>query len=85
MKFYYSHSDFAPQANETPMTYKLTKAVTNLVNSYKEKAEYYKARADKLEIERNTYYNAILSCLEENAHLADGDNCTLITLKRALL
>ena len=39
----------------------------------------------KLERERNKYKNAILSCLEENLHLADGEDCTLITLKRALL
>lgn len=28
--------------------------------------------------------NAIEKTLEENGHLADGDNCTLILLKRAL-
>ena len=27
---------------------------------------------------------AIVQTLNENAHLADGDNCTLIALKRAL-
>lgn len=27
---------------------------------------------------------AIRRCLEENAHLADGDNCTLIDLKQAI-
>lgn len=28
--------------------------------------------------------NAIKETLEENAHLADGDNCTLIKLKHAI-
>lgn len=28
--------------------------------------------------------NAIKQTLEENGHLADGDNCTLIVLKRAI-
>jgi hypothetical protein len=41
--------------------------------------------ARKLERERNHYRDAILTCLEENAHLADGEDCTLIGLKRALL
>jgi hypothetical protein len=27
---------------------------------------------------------AVALCLEENAHLADGDNCTLIRLKEAM-
>lgn len=27
---------------------------------------------------------AIITTLEENGHLADGDNCTLIALKRAM-
>ncbi len=31
------------------------------------------------------YERAIRLTLKENAHLADGDNCTLIELKRALL
>ncbi len=30
------------------------------------------------------YERAIRLTLKENAHLADGDNCTLIELKRAL-
>jgi hypothetical protein len=38
-----------------------------------------------MERERNHYRDAILTCLEENAHLADGEDCTLIGLKRALL
>jgi hypothetical protein len=41
--------------------------------------------ARELERERNHYRDAILACLEENAHLADGEDCTLIGLKRALL
>lgn len=27
---------------------------------------------------------AITATLDENAHLADGDNCTLLTLKKAM-
>ena len=30
------------------------------------------------------YRKAVRKCLRENAHLADGDNCTLIELKRLL-
>jgi hypothetical protein len=41
--------------------------------------------ARQLERERNHYRDAILTCLEKNAHLADGEDCTLIGLKRALL
>ncbi len=41
--------------------------------------------ARRLERERNHYRDAILTCLEKNAHLADGEDCTLIGLKRALL
>ncbi len=41
--------------------------------------------ARSLERERNHYRDAILACLEENAHLADGEDCTLILLKRAIL
>jgi hypothetical protein len=36
--------------------------------------------ADEIEIMRA----AIIETLEENRHLADGENCTLIRLKRAL-
>lgn len=36
------------------------------------------------ERERDKYKNAILECLEENCHLADGEDCTLIGLKKAL-
>ena len=34
--------------------------------------------------ERNKYKNAILECLDKNSHLADGEDCTLIGLKKAL-
>ena len=44
-------------------------------------AKLYCAQQDKRidDLER-----AIKDTLEENGHLADGDNCTLITLKRAV-
>jgi hypothetical protein len=34
--------------------------------------------------ERDELAAAILQTLDENSHLADGENCTLIVLKRAL-
>ena len=40
--------------------------------------------AEQLERERDKYKTAILECLEKNCHLADGEDCTLIGLKRAL-
>ena len=38
----------------------------------------------RLERERNRLCEAIEETLRDNAHLADGDNCTLIKLKRAM-
>ena len=38
----------------------------------------------RLERERNRLREAIEETLRDNAHLADGDNCTLIKLKRAM-
>ena len=38
----------------------------------------------RLERERNRLRAAIKETLRDNAHLADGDNCTLIKLKRAM-
>jgi hypothetical protein len=38
----------------------------------------------KLERERNKYREAILATLEENRHLADGEDCTLAKLKSAI-
>jgi hypothetical protein len=38
----------------------------------------------RLERERNRLRAAIEETLRDNAHLADGDNCTLIKLKRAM-
>ena len=37
-----------------------------------------------LEDELAALRDAVAQTLRENAHLADGDNCTLIRLKRAL-
>ena len=34
--------------------------------------------------ELNRLHNAIGDCLDKNRHLADGDNCTLIDLKKAI-
>ena len=41
-------------------------------------------RADVLQQRIRTLQRAIANTLSENAHLADGDNCTLKTLKDAL-
>jgi hypothetical protein len=38
----------------------------------------------QLEREVTRLQDAILLTLEENAHLADGENCTLARLKRAM-
>ena len=40
--------------------------------------------ADKYAAEVERLDSAIRACLRENAHLADGDNCTLAGLKRAI-
>lgn len=40
--------------------------------------------ADELEQERKRLTAAIQHTLDENGHLADGENCTLIALKRAV-
>lgn len=38
----------------------------------------------EMELEIDRLRAAIQQTLDENGHLADGDNCTLIVLKRAL-
>jgi hypothetical protein len=38
----------------------------------------------RLERERNRLRSAIEETLKDNAHLADGESCTLIKLKRAM-
>ena len=40
--------------------------------------------AETLKYQRDELLAAIETTLDENGHLADGDNCTLIALKRAL-
>ena len=42
-------------------------------------AELQKARKTLIH-----YRKTVRKCLRQNAHLADGDNCTLIELKRLL-
>lgn len=39
---------------------------------------------EAMEAERNKYRAAIQKTINENGHLADGDDCTLIELKRAI-
>jgi hypothetical protein len=45
---------------------------------------YIAHKMREIEIEKNTLMEAITATLEENRHLADGDNCTLIRLKRVV-
>jgi len=45
---------------------------------------YVENKMREIEIEKNVLLEAITATLEENRHLADGDNCTLIRLKRAV-
>jgi len=47
---------------------------------------YYggEGRMDRLNKRVERLENAIRKTLDENRHLADGDNCTLIDLKKAL-
>jgi len=48
-------------------------------------ASEYKAWVEKAERENEQLREAIKKTIAENLHLADGENCTLILLKRALL
>lgn len=43
-----------------------------------------RCRREAVENENRRLRAAIQQTLDENGHLADGDNCTLIVLKRAL-
>lgn len=43
-----------------------------------------RARAERAESEVNRLRAGIAECLNTNGHLADGENCTLISLKRCL-
>lgn len=46
---------------------------------------YIAHKMREIEIEKNALLEAITATLEENRHLADGDDCTLIRLKRAVM
>ena len=37
---------------------------------------------ERLTSEISRYRNGIIDCLDKNGHLADGDNCSLIDLKK---
>jgi uncharacterized protein YhaN len=39
---------------------------------------------EAMEAERDKFRSAIQKTIDKNGHLADGDNCTLIELKRAI-
>lgn len=51
------------------------------LRAYKEKAKHQR---DNWKRRAVAYEQAIRETLEENGHLADGENCTLIKLKRVL-
>ena len=63
--------------------------VEQAINAAKEAEEaglcgLYPMAAQTLADEVKILREAILETLEENGHLADGDNCTLIKLKLAM-
>jgi len=64
---------------------KLMGSMEELSSLYRDQRDYLSKEVEKLKAERNKYRDAILACLEKNRHLADGDQCTLIGLKQALL
>ena len=70
----------APPGSSSPVTDR----TWELHNRGKCGLHYIAHTMRELEIEKNTLREAIAATLEENKHLADGDNCTLIRLKRAL-
>ena len=49
------------------------------------KAQWQAHELNKLSAENERLRDAIRKTLDENGHLADGENCTLIVLKRALM
>ena len=51
------------------------------LRAYKERA---RRQRDNWKRKAVTYEQAIRETLEDNRHLADGENCTLIKLKRVL-
>ena len=47
----------------------------------REKAERYRIEANAMMMQRDEAVESIMIILEENRHLADGDDCTLAKLK----
>jgi hypothetical protein len=56
------------------------RTIDRLRNDHKESLDALQGLADRIIL----LENAIVQTLEENSHLADGDNCTLKILKDAL-
>ena len=50
----------------------------------RESCESWKQRAERAEAEVGRLRAGIAECLRTNGHLADGEDCTLISLKRCL-
>jgi len=61
----------------------ITDRAWELFNEKRCGLHYVAQKMREIEIERGTLLGAITKTLEENAHLADGENCTLIDIKRA--
>lgn len=72
--------------NDTPETDKAYDAVIHggARFSFPEHARRMERQRDAARRERDALRTAIETTINDNLHLADGDNCTLIVLKRAL-
>lgn len=69
-----------PAGSASPVTDK----TWELYNLGKCGLHYIAHKMREIETESSRLRQAIESILDENRHLADGENCTLINLKRAL-
>ena len=54
------------------------------MSTYPDEFKQLEERIEQLQAENWKLRKAIIETLEENGHLADGDDCTLIKLKQAL-
>ena len=62
----------------------LAEDAANELENAQKRAEYWKAGLAEANSEIDRLRAAIQQTLDENGHLADGDVCTLIVLKRAI-
>ena len=81
----YVHSDFARKLErERNEARENSSSTLRGLNRISESNKFLLAELLAARKDRDKYKAAILECLEENRHLADGEDCTLIGLKRAL-